>query len=369
MFKSVLLPSLLLFGVVINDGQPQSAEQPSYSESAPYRPTKFTEPPGKKKKSSDREPKPAVAAGQRAPNVNRSFSMPVSILDRAGNHRGGLQKTDFSVYIDDREAEFAIENNGGEPLTFIMLIDTSPSTQFSIEEIRDYVLKIVENFAPDDRVLIAGFDQNLKIVHELSVNRQNVKKAVRRLKTGDGTSIYDSLTELYRQHIASIDGRKALIVFTDGVDTTSQKTTVAESLAVAERFDAPVYSVYFDTFKDMRRQPVPQLLSIPRGRITAGRPAGSEEAEYKIGRAFLNDLMYLSGGRIFQTADKDTTPEAIAQSIGEEMRARYYLRVNASGPYKSGARLGIKVRVNQPALMIFARGSVIFDEEIVDDRR
>ena len=148
---------------------------------------------------------------------------------------------------------------------------------------------------------------------------------------------------------------------TDGVDTTSQKSTFARSLAEVEKEDVTIYPVYFDTFNDPRnpgnRRADDWITQILRNNPMLGSPRmplpGSSETEYKKGLIYLQDLANASGGRVFSSEKL----EAGTKSLLGEFENRYYITVKV--PRRNAGSRTLRVRVNRPSVAVFARGSFV----------
>ena len=74
-----------------------------------------------------------------------------------------------------------------------------------------------------------------------------ITKAIRRTRTGGGTRLYDAVEDILKKQLKTIPGRKAVVLFTDGVDTTSHRASYDSTVRLAEESDAPIYSVDYDT--------------------------------------------------------------------------------------------------------------------------
>src|SRR5207302_7519562 len=129
------------------------------------------------------------------------ISMPVSAFDSDGNLVTNLQPTEFKVFLDDRQQDVLSVELRREPLNIILLFDTSTSTDAKVKQMQEYALAFIRQFEPGDKVMVASFNQDLKILAELTEDREFVTKAIRKLRMGDGTSLYDAIDDLIRKRI------------------------------------------------------------------------------------------------------------------------------------------------------------------------
>src|SRR5690606_5024926 len=105
----------------------------------------------------------------------------------------------------------------------VLMIDVSPSTQFRIDEIQNAAITFVDQLRPNDRVMVIAFDDTVRVLSQPTNNRAQLRNAIRMAEFGDGTSLYEAVDNALNRQLARIEGRKAVVLFTDGVDTTSRR--------------------------------------------------------------------------------------------------------------------------------------------------
>src|SRR2546421_2708008 len=91
----------------------------------------------------------------------------------------------------------------------------------------------------------------MRVPGQQTRDRNPVQKAVRQRGRGDDPRLYDAVDQVENQYFNRIEGRKAMVLFTDGVDTTSKHASYESTLRDAEELDALIYPVEFDTYSDM----------------------------------------------------------------------------------------------------------------------
>jgi VWFA-related protein len=260
------------------------------------------------------------------------------------------------------------------------MIDTSGSTRFRIEDIQDAAIIFVNQLRPDDQVMVISFDDDLRVLSEFTNDRYRLRDAIRRTRTGNGTRLYDAVDMVINQRLSQISGRKAIILFTDGVDTTSRHAEYADNIRDAEELDALVYPVQYDTFMDvggggswpgtsrMPTSPVDILAQIlggmGGGRGRGGRGgrggAGTSREDYETANRYLRELSERTGARSYQADSVQNLGSAFA-NIAEELRRQYSLGYYPKNPAQAGERRQIRVRVNQPNLAVRTRDSYVFN--------
>ena len=203
-------------------------------------------------------------------------------------------------------------------------------------------------------------------------NRAALRNAILRADFGGGTSLYDAVNTVINQHLRNIDGRKAIVLFTDGVDTTSRWADYQSTVREAEEVDALIYPLRYDTFSDMNPggygndddvlgNVLGDILSGRRVRRGRGRQqpgSGTSRAEYETGRRYLEDLARNSGGRTYQASSADNLDTAFA-SIAEELRRQYSIGYYPDNVGQNGERRQIRVRVMRPNIVVRAKTSYI----------
>src|ERR1043165_4005063 len=173
-------------------------------------------------------------------------TIPVSVFDRNGLYIPGLTQNDFKIYEDGREQQIAYFGTQDKPFTVALLLDTSPSTQYKIDEIHRAAKAFVDQLGPNDSVIVIEFNSSVKVQCDLTTDRQKIYHGIEKAKFGDGTSLYNAVDEALRKQLSKIEGRKAVVLFTDGVDTTSTKNTYDSTLDYAEEADSMIFPIYFN---------------------------------------------------------------------------------------------------------------------------
>ena len=384
--KSVLPGMLLAFGL-FSTVQAQSGRRPTpaptptpkvaensedeYSESKPNKSHLIYAPPRKEKSKEKADKKPTIqtaSAPEPIPTADEDgeilkvktslVTIPVSVFDRNGLYIPNLRRTDFKIFDNGTEQEIAYFGTSDKPFTVILLIDTSPSTAYKIEVIQRAATAFIDQLEAQDSVMVIEFDQNVHVLTELTKNRQAIYKAIQQADFGNGTSLYDAVDFSLRKRLSQIEGRKAIVLFTDGVDTTSRKARYETTVNDAEEADALIFPIYYNTFFDLNGGIGG---TFPNGGIIFGggnqqRPSSSD---YARGRKYLEDLADATGGRVFRPEATPGGLTAAFEGIAEELRRQYNIGFYPSEEGVTGQRRPIKVRVNRPQLILRARDSYV----------
>jgi VWFA-related protein len=286
------------------------------------------------------------------------ITIPVSVYDRNGLYIPGLLAKDFKIYEDGKEQQIAYFGTTDKPFSVILLIDTSPSTSYKIEEIRNAARAFVDQLNPQDRVMVISFDYGVHVHGEMTNDREAIYKAIDKANFGDGTSLYDAVDVALRKQLAKIEGRKAIVLFTDGVDTTSHHR-YEDTLDEAEESESLIFPIYYNTFFDQSGGlgAINGGMLPPLGRQGSARGMSSED--YALGRRYLDELAVYTGGRVFRPESTPGGLRAAFEGIADELRRQYSLGYIPQDEGKQGQRKLIKVRVSRPNLIVRNRDSYI----------
>ena len=315
-------------------------------------------------------------------------TIPVSVMDRAGRYVPNVGREEFRIWEDGVEQQVAYFATVEKPFTVALVLDTSGSTRFRLEEMQDAAVNCVNQLRPDDRVLVVSFDDEVRVLAEATSDRSLLRDAIRRTRRGEGTRLYDVVDFVINRRLNRLDGRKAVILFTDGVDTTSRSASYQSTAQDAEELDALIYPVQYDTFGQnaqsgggqsgggtttRRRRGGTGIIEIladilSGGGVSVGTGGGGggggtnctgcTREEYERGDRYLNELARLTGARLYRA---DTTRDLAGafSLIAEELRRQYSLGYYPKQPGRAGERRRVKVRVMRPNLAVRARDSYV----------
>ena len=375
--------------------------------------------PNEQKPESRSAKEPAteeISAGDVVRVDTTLVSLPVSVMDRDGKYIPNLGKEDFRVWEDGVEQRVAYFASTEKPFTVALVIDTSASTRFKLEEIQDAAIAFVNQLRPDDRVMVVSFDDKIRVLEQPTNDRSALRNAILQTKIGSGTRLYDAVDQVINQYFNRVEGRKAIVLFTDGVDTSSKHASYESTVRDAEELDALIYPVEYDTYADMggggggwpgggrsRRggggggggsqggNSGDSILDIlgailgggsnnggggnnprggggnyPNGRNgrrgggnwPGGGGSGNSRGEYELADQYLHDLARVSGARLYNAEQQNL--DAAFRSVAEELRRQYSLGYYPKNTPSPGERRNIKVRVNRPELVVRTRDSYVF---------
>ena len=310
--------------------------------------------------------------------VNTSLvTVPVSVVDHQGRFVPNMKREDFHLFENGVEQSLAYFEPAEKPFTVALLLDMSASTHFHVQEIREAAIAFAKQLRPQDRVLVVTFNDEVLLLTPNATNDLDLVETLvdEYANTGSSTRLYDAVHLTIRERLNQIKGRKAIVLFTDGVDTSSQQATYQSTLREAEELDALIYPVQYDTTDYLQSmqgagntvtvvttthglfgsKTTQQTYNVPANN---GQPLpGTTKADYDRADKYLHALADETGGRIYQANDTKQLADAFSR-IAEELRRQYSLGYYPkSGNDDDNARRDIKVRVRQPNLAVKARDS------------
>jgi len=304
-------------------------------------------------------------------------TIPVSVIDRDGKFVPFLKKRDFRLYEDGVEQDIENLTSVETPFHVVLLLDTSNSTMFRLEDIQDAAFAFIKQLRPDDQVMIVSFDSKVRFHSDFTNDYDALRQAINETRTGGSTKLYEAVDKVV-DRLEQIEGRKAIVLFTDGVDTASRRANYQNTIDKVEESGALVYPIRYDTENEQqgggvpsaspwpwptphppnrRRWPFDRLAAHMFPQWPSRQPSGgvgTSSGEYRKGARYLQELADRSGGRLYQADTVYNLSQAFS-NIAEELRHQYSLAYYPTNAKKDGAYRRVKVRVEKPGMVIRAR--------------
>ena len=319
----------------------------------------------------------------------------VVVTDTKGRYLTQLRKEDFRIYEDRVEQQITHFSPVDAPFAVGLILDTSYSTINRLAKIQDEAIGFIDRIHVDDEVLVVSFDDEVHLESEFTRNKQATERAIKQTRTGGSTQLYEAVYLALQQKIRHRRERKAMVLFTDGVDTASPTSTENETIELAREVDTLIYPIFFDTRYDtdpMSRNPRPPLgrgggtVGIPTGGGTVGLPTGGgtiglplprrrrsprrrspriptprrptglgrSEAEYRRGRRYLERLAQVTGGTLYVSQGLRNLGDAF-QQIAAELRSQYSLAYSPTNKKRDGKFRRIKIVTDVPNVIVRAK--------------
>ena len=174
-------------------------------------------------------------------------TVPVIATDTMGGlYVSDLRKEEFMISEDGITQEIAFFGKVAAPFHVVLMLDTSSSTQDKLKQIQQAASAFVDELQPADRVKVISFDDKVKDWNEFTNKREVLKNAINGTRSGSGTKVYDAM-ETALNSIRKIRGRKAIVLFSDGMDWHSDSATFDGTLRWLDEEGVIIYPIRYDT--------------------------------------------------------------------------------------------------------------------------
>src|ERR1700719_2705614 len=316
----------------------------------------------------------------------KEVTLPVTVRDKHGKIVRDLTKDDFTLQEDGRPQTIRyFSQEANLPLTMGLLVDTSRSQTNVLDAERNASRSFLDQMLVQekDKAFLIHFDREVELLQDLTSSREKLQAALELLKTpsdrersndpndsdsrsgsgshrAGGTQLYDAVFLASNELMKKQQGRKALIILSDGVDRGS-KTYLESAIESSQRADTVVYSIYFaDSHHEHRNEGQRRGGGMgrggggwpgggggwpgggggyPGGGGGRGGPGGGQrhpEEPRTDGKKILERISRETGGRFFEVSKKESVGE-IYTSIVEELRTQYSM---GYAPDKNSAASG-----------------------------
>jgi len=273
--------------------------------------------------AANRPQAPAFRAGVDVVSVN------VTVTDTVHRYVTDLEMPEFSVFEDGVKQDITFFNRQQQPIALSLLLDSSASMEAQLGTLQTAAANFVRRLKPNDLAQIIDFDSRVEIRQGFTGNQAELESAIRNTAAGGSTSLYNAiyiaLRELRKIRAVSEEEvrRQALIVFSDGEDTSSL-VSFEEVLDLAKRSETAIYTIAL--------------------RGTDVQTKGFREAEYVV-----RTLSQETGGRAFFPARIEDLA-AVYADIGDELASQYTIGYTSKNPKRDGAWRRLVVQASRPNL-------------------
>jgi Ca-activated chloride channel homolog len=185
-------------------------------------------------------------------------SLFVTVADAQGRLVPDLTKDDFEILDNDKLQPIIYFENIIQPISVVVMLDTSGSMTGSISLLKDAAEQFLLRLLPADQGRVGAFNDKIQISAHFTKNRDELIGDVKDLDFGNGTRLWDAVL-LSLDELKGIEGRRVVLVFTDGEDTES-KVRLGATIDRARVDDAMVYAIglesnFFNGQRMVRSEP------------------------------------------------------------------------------------------------------------------
>lgn len=309
-------------------------------------------------------------------------NVPVIVSDRQGRYISGLKQQDFVLYDNQVKQPIAFFDAAQEPLNVAILLDTSKSTRFVLEDIKSAASTFLTQLRAKDKAMIVTFDFDVQFLTPLTGNQSQLERAIQQAYIGEypGTKLHDAVEETVKE-LKQANGRKAIVLLTDGKDHGSY-LEADELIDHVVESNTLIYTIFFETgenfrnrngrwdqpFPDSRRDRrndpfsrFPRFPRFPRFQDDfqnrraerQERKAERQERKNTEARDFLTELAEVTAGRLYNSQVTDL--RKTFSLIAEELRNQYTLGFYPDNSDFTDTPHTIKVQVAGKDVVVRAR--------------
>jgi hypothetical protein len=206
-------------------------------------------------------------------------TVPIIATERSGLYITDLRQEEFKILEDGVPQEIAFFGKVAAPFHVVLMLDTSSSTKDHLTKIQNAAYAFVQQLQTVDRVKIISFDDKIRDLNEFTADREVLRTAINSTRPGEGTKVYDAF-ELALNTLRKIRGRRAIVLFSDGMDWFSDKATFEGTVRYLDEEGVVVYPIRYDTratteklAREQSEQVTPSLPTL--GTIRQPPPSGT----------------------------------------------------------------------------------------------
>jgi Ca-activated chloride channel family protein len=290
----------------------------------------------------------------------------VTVLDPYGRQATDLSRSDFIVAEDGKRQDIASFLISSVPVNVVLLLDASGSVVSEIDSLRQAAMQFVNALGPEDRISVIEFHTKLELIQDWTARAEDVRHALSwRFKPGmvmndkgryeyGQTALYDAVYSSADEQLAKVDGRKAIIILTDG-DDSSSKVTYEQALGAVIKTGAVVYVV--SKARAMLAQLAPYLGKTAK---VFGGGSAQQASMYasRLERAeqIMTDLSRRTGGQIYSPM-QDKEMGAVYAQVAREIKNQYIITYVSKNETRDGRLRRINVFLTRPGYTSRTRDS------------
>jgi Ca-activated chloride channel family protein len=277
--------------------------------------------------------------------------VPVMVSDAKGGMVLGLKAEDFSLFDDDALQRLSFFAAATEPIRIALVLDTSKSTITVLPKIRKAAADFISQLQPKDQAMVVTFDSEVHTLARFGTDPENLKRMLRDVQPGEyvGSRMRDAITQTAEKYLRAVQGRKAMVLLTDGQDYGS---TASPDQMIRAVLDAGVV-VYPVSYDINRRELAKALFGIPLPKNSPDPPGW--ERDEKAAAAFLLRTAQDSAGVLYRSEVTDL--KKTFARVAEELRHQYLLAFYPDPARIDGAQHFLRVLVARPNVVVRARRS------------
>jgi Ca-activated chloride channel family protein len=186
-------------------------------------------------------------------------SLFVTVADAQKRLVPDLTQDDFQIFDNDKAQPVSYFDNSIHPINVVVMLDTSGSMTLTIDLLKQAAEQFVIRLLPEDKARVGAFNDKIQINAKWSSNRDQLVTDIKDLDYGNGTRLWDAVGAALDE-LKPIDGRRVVLVFTDGDDTESRSMNLGRVIERARNDEVMIYAIgleseYFNGQSHVRSKP------------------------------------------------------------------------------------------------------------------
>lgn len=254
-----------------------------------------------------------------------------TVLDAQGRLVPDLEQEEFTILDNGKPQPITVFENDTQPFTAVVMLDFSASMTANLDRLKQATEQFLIRMLPADKAQVGAFSDKIQFSGSFTSDRDDLIGALRDLQFGNPTRLYDAIYESI-DLLAEFDGRKVVVIFTDGDDTASRRG-LGSTLDYAREKEVMVYSIglqseFFNGARMVRSSP-------DRG---------------------IKKLAEETGGSFFELKKTDELGPTFTRVV-QELHSLYTIGFNPAN--LDGKEHKLEVRMKQPGMTARARRSYV----------
>ncbi len=281
----------------------------------------------------------------------------VGVADRQGRPVTNLGKENFTLFEDGIKQDISRFDSTVAPFSVVMLLDMSGSTLGFREVIRQSAFRFIDALAPADRIAVVEFNDRVNLRNDFTVNRKSIANSINSANGRGKTQLYRALDFALEKLSKEGTRRKAIIVLTDGADSSLRDAdrNVLEKAGETEIANAikPETSAGLNSVLNKSDNQAVTIypLALPTGDPSRlAEPTPVQTALYTASRARLQLLAERTGGT-FNAINRLEDMGRIYATVAADLRALYTIEYAPADTNRNGKWRAIKIEVTNGELI------------------
>lgn len=250
--------------------------------------------------------------------------VPVTVLDKDGKTISDLKREELTLFDEGQLTpirNFVLDQT---PVHVVLLLDASGSVEEEIEQIKYAAIRFAQYFDKQDRISVIAFADRIQVLQDWTNNHKKLRKSLKKLERGYRTAMYDALLQTAQEKLKEVQGKKVIILLTDGLDNESDSTlkAVQETLISSNTALYVVSRTRLIKSKIASKERVEFLEQVMKNVLHDD--ASFVDLYFEMKEASMDHLAKTSGGRVLYPEELRALGKTYMQ-IASELKTQYIL--------------------------------------------